>query len=147
MTLRWSVPDLLPHSGSMVLIGEPAASGDGWAEATVRIGEDSLFYRPGRGVPSWVGAEYMAQTIALYAGINARQAGKNVKIGLLLGSRRYDVKTEYFQLGSHLRIHVDEVWKDSQMAVFDCHIEDRVRLAEAQLNVFQPVDTATFLEG
>ena len=147
MTLKWPVQSLLPHSGSMVLIEEPAASGDGWAEASVRIAENSVFYRPGRGVPSWVGAEYMAQTVALYAGIIARQTGTDIRIGLLLGSRRYDVKTEYFQLGSQLRIHVQEVWEASQMAVFDCYIEDRERLAKAQLNVFRPVDTAAFLEG
>ncbi|NKB58322.1 MAG: hypothetical protein GKS00_18505 [Alphaproteobacteria bacterium] len=147
MPLPWPVDSLLPHSGAMVLIGEPAASGEGWSEATVRVAEDSLFYRPGKGVPSWVGAEYMAQTIALYAGIGARQAGRDIQIGLLLGSRRYNVRTEYFQLGSHLRIHVSEVWQDSQMAVFDCTIEDRERLAEAQLNVFRPADTATFLES
>ena len=147
MTLKWPVPSLLPQSGPMVLIEEPAASGDGWAEASVRIAENSVFYRPGRGVPSWVGAEYMAQTVALYAGISARQAGTDIRIGLLLGSRRYEVETEFFQLGSLLRVHVQEVWNDSQMAVFDCYLEDQERLAEAQLNVFQPIDTADFLDG
>jgi predicted hotdog family 3-hydroxylacyl-ACP dehydratase len=147
MTLQWLVPSLLPHSGPMVLIGEPASSGEGWTEATVRIGEDCPFYRPGRGVPSWIGLEYMAQTVALYAGINARRAGKDIQIGLLLGSRRYDVRTEYFRLGSLLCIHVQEVWEDTQMAVFDCVITEGECLAEAQLNVFRPVDTAAFLEG
>ena len=33
------------------------------------------------------------------------------------------------------------------MAVFDCFIEDRVRLAEAQLNVFRPHDVAAYLES
>ncbi len=138
---------MLPHSGSMVLISEPAASGDGWAEAAVRIGEDSLFYRLGRGVPSWVGAEYMAQTIALYTGIRARRAGNNIKIGLLLGCRRYEAETEYFRLGTQLRIHVDEIWQDSQMAVFECFIEYREQLARARLNVFSPVDVVSYLEG
>ena len=145
MILRWPVPSLLPHSGPMVLIGEPARFGDTWAEASVRIGEDSLFYRPGHGVPSWVGAEYMAQTIALYAGIGRRQAGKDIQIGLLIGCRRYDVETEYFLLGSQICIHVDEVWRDSQMAVFECAIEGAEQLARAQLNVFSPADAASFL--
>lgn len=145
MTLQWPVPSLLPHGGSMVLIGEPAASGDGWAEAAVRIGEDSLFYRAGQGVPSWVGAEYMAQTIALYAGINARRAGRDIQIGLLIGCRRYEVETEYFRLGARLRIHVDEVWRDDQMAVFKCSIAGAERLAKAQLNVFSPTDAASFI--
>ena len=145
MILQWPVPSLLPHSGPMVLISEPARFGDTWAEATVRIGEDSLFYRPGHGVPSWVGAEYMAQTIALYAGIGRRQAGEDIQIGLLIGCRRYEVETEYFPLGSQICIHVDEVWRDNQMAVFECAIESRKQLARAQLNVFSPADTESFL--
>ena len=145
MTLQWPVTSLLPHSGPMVLISEPANFGDSGAEAAVRIGEDSLFFRPGHGVPSWVGAEYMAQTIALYAGIGRRRAGKDIQIGLLIGCRRYEVESDFFRLGSQIRVHVDEVWRDSQMAVFECAIEDEVRLAEAQLNVFSPENTASFL--
>ncbi len=147
MTLPWPVPSLLPHGGAMVLIGEPAAYGDGWAEAAVRIGEDSLFYKAGHGVPSWVGAEYMAQTTAMCAGIRARRAGKEIQIGLLIGCRRYEVETEYFRLGSQLRIHVDEIWQDNQMAVFECSIADREQLARAHLNVFSPIDTASFIES
>lgn len=146
MTLEWPVPSLLPHSGTMVLIGDPAKSGEGWAESSVRIGEDSVFYKAGAGVPSWVGAEYMAQTIALYAGIGARKGGDDIKIGLLIGSRRYNALTPYFTLGKLLRIRVNEVWEDEQMAVFDCCIDAEERLAEAQLNVFRPVDPERFLQ-
>jgi len=145
MSLDWPLPSLLPHSGTMVLIGDPAQSGEGWAESTVRIGEDSVFYKAGAGVPSWVGAEYMAQTIALYAGIGARQGGDKIKIGLLIGSRRYNAMTDYFTLGKLLRVRVSEVWEDEQMAVFDCSIDAEDRLAEAQLNVFRPVDPERFL--
>lgn len=145
MSVEWPLPSLLPHSGTMVLIGDPAESGEGWAESTVRIGEDSLFYKTGSGVPSWVGAEYMAQTIALYAGIGARKVGDEIKIGLLIGLRRYNAMTPYFTLGKSLCIRVQEVWEDEQMAVFDCSIEAETRLAEAQLNVFRPVDPKRFL--
>lgn len=146
MALDWPIPTLLPHSGTMILIGDPAHSGDGWAESSVRIGEDSMFYKTGAGVPSWVGAEYMAQTIALYAGIGARECGDDIKIGLLIGSRRYNTVTNYFTLGKMLRIRVNEVWEDEQMAVFDCSIDAEERLAEAQLNVFRPVDPERFLK-
>lgn len=146
MNLELPVPSLLPHSRAMVLIDSPAQYGDGWAESTVRIGEDSVFYKTGAGVPSWVGAEYMAQTIALYAGIGAHSAGEEIKIGLLIGSRRYSAMTEYFTLGKLLRVRVGEIWEDEQMAVFDCSIDAGERLVEAQLNVFRPVDPVRFLE-
>ena len=145
MTPRWPVPSLLPHGGAMVLIGEPAAYGDGWAEAAVRIGEDSLFYKAGHGVPSWVGVEYMAQTTALYLGIGARRAGRDIRIGLLIGCRRYEVEAAYFRLGSLLSIRVDETWQDGQMAVFECSIAHCGPLAKGRLNVFSPADMASVL--
>jgi len=147
MTLQWPVASLLPHSRTMVMISEPADCGDGWAEASVRIGEDSLFFRPGEGVPSWVGSEYMAQTVALYAGIRAKQAGKEIQIGLLIGCRRYEIESDYFRLGSHLRVRAENIWEDNQMAVFQCSIADPKLLAKVQLNVFSPNDVASFLES
>ena len=54
--------------------------------------------------------------------------------------------TDYFTLGKMLRIRVSEIWEDEQMAVFDCTIDAEERLAEAQLNVFRPVDPERFLQ-
>ncbi len=146
MALPWSVRELLPHSGSMVLIDGAVAAGDDWITSAVRIAEDSLFYEPGHGVPSWVGIEYMAQTVALYAGLRAKQVGRAISIGLLLGTRRYEVATDYFVLGSHLQVHAREEWQDSQMAIFECHIECAGRIAGARLSVFRPEDARAYLE-
>lgn len=148
MTVKWPLRSLMPHSGPMVLIEEPFDAGEKWATASVRIGEDSMFYQPGLGVPTWVGAEYMAQTIALYAGVCAAQIGREIKIGFLLGTRHYTVELNFFRLGSDLRIAANEIWQDGQMAVYDCTIQDRTGadLAAAELNVFQPTDPIAFLE-
>lgn len=149
MVPAYPLEELLPHSGTMILIDEALDAGEGWATAAVRVGEDSLFYQAGLGVPAWVGIEYMAQTVALYAGICAKRAGTDVRLALLLGTRRYQTATDYFHLGSLLRISVQEEWQDSMMAVFACRIsthgEDR-QLAEARLNVFRPEDPAAFLK-
>jgi predicted hotdog family 3-hydroxylacyl-ACP dehydratase len=148
VSVEWPLRSLVPQSGGMVLIDDPFDAGDGWVTASVAIGEDSMFYKPAMGVPSWVGAEYMAQTISLYAGVCAARIGSEIKIGFLLGMRRYTVGTDYFCLGSDLRINAKEIWQDGQMAVFDCTIADQsgAGLAAAALNVFQPTDPAAFLE-
>jgi predicted hotdog family 3-hydroxylacyl-ACP dehydratase len=146
MALTWTAEELLPHSGVMVLVDEALDAGEGWITAAVRIAEDSLFYEPPLGVPSWVGAEYMAQTVGLYAGYCSKQAGREVRIGLWLGTRRYETEVAHFQLGSDLRIRAEEVWQDDQMAVFDCSIEDGRRLATARLNVFSPRDQEAFIK-
>lgn len=144
-TVPWPVADLLPHSKTMVLIDAADAFGEGWVSASVRIAEDTLFYESPHGVPAWIGIEYMAQTVALYAGIRAKQMGREVSIGLLVGTRRYEVTTAFFSLGSELKIHAQEEWQDNQMAVFNCRIEaDRV-LASARLKVFLPENPMGYL--
>jgi predicted hotdog family 3-hydroxylacyl-ACP dehydratase len=147
MEMSWSAEELLPHSRSMVLVDEALDVGEGWVTSSVRIAEDSLFYELGQGVPAWVGAEYMAQTVGLYAGYRAKQTGEDIKIGLWLGSRRYISEVPFFKLGSNLQIRVDEEWQDSQMGVFNCVIEDKVVLASARLNVYQPQEADAFLKG
>jgi len=142
----WSVAELLPHSGPMVLLDDVVGAGPGWVAAGVRIAEDSRFLEPGAGVPCWLGLEYMAQTIALYSGLAARRAGQPVRIGLLLGTRRYQAMAGHFPLGSYLRIDAREEWHDGQMGVFDCTIEEDGRcLARARLNVFLPPDAGALL--
>jgi predicted hotdog family 3-hydroxylacyl-ACP dehydratase len=144
----WSVPELLPHGGPMVLLDDLIDAGEGWVTTGVRISEDSMFFEPGAGMPCWIGIEYMAQTIALYSGLQARRAGQPVRIGLLLGSRGYEALTDYFPLGSYLRIHAQEEWHDGQMGIFECTIgEDDRHLARARLNVFLPPDAKALLEG
>jgi len=145
--LPWPVSELLPHSGAMIMIDDALAEGEGWVESGVRIGEDSLLYEPGAGVPAWVGIEYMAQTVAMYSGIEAKRAGEEIKIGFLLGTRRFESMTEYFTLGDYLRVHARQEWRDNQMAVFDCHIESESRLATARINVYQPQDIAAAMSG
>jgi predicted hotdog family 3-hydroxylacyl-ACP dehydratase len=132
----------------MILIEEPFDGGDGWARASVQIAEDSMFYRPRLGVPAWVGIEYMAQTIALYDGINAAQHGSSIGIGLLLGTPRYNAETNYFPLGNNLQTTVNEIWRNNHMAVFDCKIKDQsgAEAASAELKVFKPENSIAFFK-
>jgi len=148
MTGAWSLEELLPHSRTMLLLESLVGEGEDWVEAGVRIAEDSLFYDPGiAAVPSWVGIEYMAQTVALYSGLQARRAGGQAKLGLLLGTRRYEVTSSNFPLGSFLTVRAEREWDDGQMAVFSCAVSGPQRLASARINVFLPHDAQAFLSG
>jgi predicted hotdog family 3-hydroxylacyl-ACP dehydratase len=137
---------LVPHARTMLLLDRPIRARDNWAEAEVRIAEDSLFYEVGRGVPSWIGIEYMAQTVAMFDGLRNRRQGKPVSIGLLIGSRRYTVNSEWFVLGELLTIRVEEELLDGPAGVFHCSIQGRLAVAESRLNVYVPPDPKAFFE-
>ena len=141
------INQLIPHSGTMSLLQEAIAATEETARAGLRIAEDSLLYRPDLGgVPSWVGIEYMAQTVAMFAGVEARRAGGQPAVGFLLGTRRYVANVPTFRLGAHLIVDVEQDFRDEQMAAFSCTIVDGTDcLAEARLNVFQPRDIESFL--
>ncbi|MFC5474826.1 3-hydroxylacyl-ACP dehydratase [Paraherbaspirillum soli] len=143
-----AIRGLLPHSGVMVLLDRLLAVGPESLCAEVTIRQDSLFCGE-FGVGAWVGVEYMAQAIAAYAGHAAQLRGDAVKVGFLLGTRRYDARCSYFAPGSVLQVHVQRVLQaDNGIGSFECHIADgQTQLASATITVFQPADVTVFLEG
>jgi predicted hotdog family 3-hydroxylacyl-ACP dehydratase len=144
--IPWPVHMLAPHSGTMLLLDRATQAGETWAEAEVRIAEDSVFYEVGRGVPAWVGIEYMAQTVAVFDGLRRRRQGRSISIGLLIGTRRYTVNTGWFSLGKVLTIRVDQELLDGNADVFQCRVQGRAVVAESRLNVYVPADPNAFFE-
>jgi predicted hotdog family 3-hydroxylacyl-ACP dehydratase len=116
--------------------------------AEVCIRSNSLFFDVD-GVGAWVGIEYMAQAIAAWAGYTGRLRGEAVKIGFLLGTRRYECSRPVFELGSVLRIHVQCVFQNENgLGSFECFIDsEEERVATATLIVFQPPDVDDFVSG
>ena len=146
MTLP-DIRSLIPHADPMVLLDRVIAVDEDGLCAEVGIRSNSLFCGAD-GVGAWVGLEYMAQAIAAYAGYCARSKGEPVKIGFLLGSRRYECRRPMFRLGSVLKVHVRRLLQsDNGLGSFECHIEDDVgdRLATATVTVFQPANVDDFL--
>ena len=146
-SLKWQLTELVPHKASLSLLDDVLEAGNEGARAGVRIAEDSLLYdRSLGGVPAYAGIEYMAQTIAMFAGAEARRAGKPPAVGFLLGTRRFTAHVPVYRLGAYLEITVTQDLRDDQMAAFACTIcENGTPLAEARLSVFQPRDVEEFL--
>ncbi|PUA19786.1 hotdog family protein [Glaciimonas sp. PCH181] len=148
------IRSLLPHSGVMVLLDRVIAVDQESLCAEVTIRPDSLFMGSD-GVGSWVGVEYMAQAIAAFAGYNARLQDEAVKMGFLLGTRRYEAHCDRFVSGSVLMVKVQRVLQaDNGIGSFECWIESidgastkAQPLALATITVFQPPDVHVFLEG
>jgi predicted hotdog family 3-hydroxylacyl-ACP dehydratase len=139
---------LVPHAGPMVLLDRVVSVDQDSLCAEVAIRTDSLFCGAD-GVGAWVGIEYMAQAIAAHAGHAAYQRGEPVKIGFLLGSRRYECARAAFAIGSVLRVHVVRLlMADNGLGSFECRIEDEGGVAAtATVSVFLPANAAEFLNG
>lgn len=140
-TQSWRVADLIPHASPMILIDEVISCHKTGAKARVYIGEDKPFYEPRYGVPSWVGIEYMAQTIAAFSGIERKENNLEIGLGFLIGSRRYKTNVSTFKLGATLVVSVVEEYKTEEMRAFDCEIHiGNVCVAEARLSVYVPAN-------
>ena len=146
MTSEYSVHELVPHSGRMSLLSRIIDYGDDWLSAEVVIGSDSMF-ADSRGVPAWVGLEYLAQAIGAYAGLQERQKGLQPQLGFLLGTRKYSCSAEYFTLGDRLQIKVTKnMQAENGLSAFECALQGEGCEANASLNVFQPEDAEKFLQ-
>lgn len=139
---------LVPHAATMLLLKRMVAADEDSLWAETEITPASLFH-DGAGVGSWVGIEYMAQTIAAYAGYHAQRRGEPAKIGFLLGTRRYQCQTARFITGSTLLVKARKLLHtDNGLGSFACTIQDkqtREMLAEATVTVFQPDNAQEFL--
>lgn len=129
---------LLPHAAPMILIDRVVAIGETWLEAEVFINEQTVFAEAGRGVPAWVGIEYMAQSIAAWSGYGAHSQGGLPQFGFLLGSRKYQASTPWFAFGSTLTVRVELQFLDQGFGVFSGSIATDRLLVEATVNVYQP---------
>ncbi|KZN48627.1 3-hydroxylacyl-ACP dehydratase [Pseudoalteromonas luteoviolacea] len=144
----YGIEQLIAHRDPMILISELTEYDTSQATGVVRITADSPFISE-KGVPSYVGIEYMAQMVAAYAGAKALDNGGTIDIGFLLGSRKYKTHIPYFKPAQNLVVSVEELHKEeSGLGVFDCKIKyNDELLAEAKVNVFQPDDPQGFIKG
>ncbi len=145
----FSFESVVPHQGTMVLLDQIDAWDEEALQASVTIRADAPFVDE-QGLPAWVGIELMAQTIGAFGGCRARRVGLPVKIGFLVGSRRYTVSQAYFPVGSKLQVSVRELIRgENGLSVFECELKGLGNYshitASANINVFQPEDPEQFL--
>ncbi len=148
LPVSYPITAIVPHAGKMCLL-DRAIDGDAESmRCEVTIRDSGLFFNDG-GVDGWVGIEYMAQTVAAWAGWRARLRGEVPQIGFLLGSRRYECSQPRFTLGQTYHIDVHRQFQaDNGLGQFDCSIElDGQRVASATLTVFEPDNAEEFLMG
>jgi len=132
-----NLEQILCHRPPMIWLDEVIESGPEYLVARVDIREGMAFYEAPKGVPAWVGLEYMAQAVAAFAGLRARDAGEPVPLGLLIGCRRYASTKASFPPGDRLEVRVTELASEKYgFGSFDCSLDDGTEIASARLAVF-----------
>lgn len=141
------IGDLVPHAGAMRLVDEVIACDDDHIRVAVTVREDCPFFVPGRGVPGYLGFEFMAQAISANDGVMRRTSGGVPQLGFLLGARKYLCDVDWFAPGERLEIIARPVLNEGELRSFECAIAGRgkAELASATVNVYRPENPAGFL--
>lgn len=145
-SLPYCAEELVPHSGDMSLLDELLEVAEETLSACLTVRDDGIFSRD-RSVPAYVGIEYMAQAVAAFSGYHAREAGKPVELGFLLGTRRFTTNVATFPCGASLHIAVERLLQaDNGMATFECRLTGEGIEQVARLNVYQPDNIEEYLK-
>jgi len=134
---QWSIDELIWHGPRMSLVDRVVSTtGDGLT-AEVRIEPGRPFFESGAGVPAWVGVEYMAQAVAIFAGYRAKINGRKIPRGMIIGCRNYTTTEPVFSPGRVLSISVQELLcLNESLSSYDCEIRDMDLIASARITVF-----------
>lgn len=131
--------EFLLHRPPMLLLDYVVEAGAAQTLCEWHVTDAAAFLVPQRGVPAYVGIEYMAQCVAVHAGVRSRLVGLGPPLGFLLGTRRYQARVEYFLLGQTYRAACRELIRDENgMGSYECRIllRDNV-VAEGRLAVLE----------
>jgi predicted hotdog family 3-hydroxylacyl-ACP dehydratase len=138
---------LLPHRGPMLLVDRVLSDDGETTRVAATVRADGLFVRDGR-LPAWAGIELMAQAIGAWAGLRRREHGEAIRLGFLLGTRRFECSGPGFAVGAALEVEARlEIVSEQGLAVFACRVfEGGAEVASANVNVFQPTDVQRYLK-
>jgi predicted hotdog family 3-hydroxylacyl-ACP dehydratase len=140
------IDTFIPHRGPARWIDRLIETGADHALAECDVPAEGRLVHAGA-MPAWAGIELMAQTVAAWAGGCAQREGRPVRLGFLLGTRRYQAACDGFASGSTLRISARrEFVSDQGLGMFSCSIHHgSEQLAHAMVSVFEPAEAASFL--
>ncbi|MFL0809881.1 MAG: hypothetical protein K6L76_05650 [Agarilytica sp.] len=143
------VRDLVSHRPPMLLIDGLLDYGDDYAKTFINHYTPSIFANSNGDVPNWVGIEYMAQAIAVFAGLEHKKLGLDPKIGFLMGTRKYTPFVDVFKKGQYIEITATRQYlsDEDRIALFQCTISAAGQhLAEADIKAIQPDDPKTLFQ-
>lgn len=142
----YTIEQTLPHDHPMILIDEVVDWEREAIKTIVTIHSSQPMLRA-EGMPAHVAIEYMAQTCGAFVGVEALEAGRIPRIGLLLGTRNFSAPHKWIAEGEKLLVSATVVFREDEMGVFDCRVAKKNNddtVATARLTVFQPSSDMAF---
>jgi predicted hotdog family 3-hydroxylacyl-ACP dehydratase len=138
--------ELAPHAAPMLLVDRVVHVDATRIHAQTIVSASNLFFMPGRGLPSYVAFELMAQSVSIFDGWRRRQNGEAPQIGFLLGCRKYRVARDWLLEGETIDIECASLIDEGEMRSFDCRIlVAGAETASGTINVYRPDDPARVL--
>ena len=115
--------EFVMHRDPMLLLDTLIECSGGTTVCEWTVGEHDSFVAGDDGVPAHVGVEFMAQCVAVHAGVRARVDGFGPPLGFLLGTRHFTASVNFFAIGETYRATCRELIRDGNgMGSYDCSI-------------------------
>ncbi len=134
---------LIPHKGKMMLLSRIIEYDTaGYIRSEFDITENCIFFDSSiNGVPSYVGFEFMAQTISALSGIRDRVLGRKPKNGFILSVPSMKMEIPFFAEGSSADIRMKEHDRTGQVSTYagEIFVKDK-KVMEGKLMVMEIED-------
>lgn len=140
----------IPHRPPMQLIETIDSFTDMQVRTITHITPEAGFYdAEAGGVPAWVGLEYMAQTAAVWIGLDDESHGRAIEPAFLVSSRHFAAHMPVFSNGERLIIEVNVQLMESDVVAFNGNIcgRDGTLYAEALFTAYRPENVWDYLRG
>ena len=143
---------ILPHRGKMLLLSKINNYNlkEGIIETEYHVTDKCIFYDSEiSGIPTWVGFEFIAQSIAAFAGIrdSLNSSGTSLpKIGFILAVSKVQIDLPFFKSGSIITIKAKEMENMAPVYVFEGEIYlDGKKALKGRLTVMEVDDQQAIL--
>lgn len=117
-----AIMSIVPHSGKMSLLDRVVEFDFQTLCITteVDITPDSMFFDSEiNGIPTWIGFEYMAQSISALSGIYGRTQNESPKVGFIMSVNSFVSEIPFFPAGTTARMVVKQTMRMDKVVTFD----------------------------
>lgn len=120
----------------MVWVDELVEWSPGFARCSARIRNDTAFVTDGSLHTSAL-LEYMAQAVASCLGYGALRNGEDIRVGMIVACRTFDLHVERIPVGAVLSVTARRQREVDAVSNFDCQVDhDGAVVAAAQMTLY-----------